>query len=55
MSQDKTNTRPEKAISLHPLTTSQALGAALRVKPSDLKVLEDKEKAERASKKNAKK
>ena len=48
------NTRPDKAISLHPLTTSQALAAALRVKPADLKALEEKEKAERAAKKKAK-
>jgi len=42
------------AISLHPLTTSQALAAALRVKPADIKALEDAEKAKRASKKKAK-
>lgn len=45
------NTRPEKAISLAPLTTSQALGAALRIKPADLKALEEKSKTAKAAKK----
>jgi hypothetical protein len=34
-------TRPEKAISLNPLTPSQALAAALRVMPANLKALEE--------------
>lgn len=48
------NTRPEKALNLHPLTTSQALAAALRVKPSDLKAVEAREKAMKAGKKEKK-
>lgn len=44
-------TRPDKAISLAPLSPEQALAAALRVKPSDLKALEEKEKQERTEKK----
>jgi hypothetical protein len=45
------NTRPQNAISLHPLTPRQAISAALRVKPTDLKALEEKERAEKKRKK----
>lgn len=44
------NIRPEKPISLAPLTTAQALSAALRIKPADLKKVEDAEKAKKAAK-----
>ncbi|QIF00081.1 hypothetical protein [Roseimicrobium sp. ORNL1] len=37
-------TRPDKAISLHPLTAEQAIAAALRVKPADLKKAAQKER-----------
>lgn len=40
-------TRPDKAISLHPLTPEQALLAALKVKPADLKKLEKEQKGEK--------
>jgi hypothetical protein len=43
--------KSDKPISLHPLTTAQALSAALRVKPADLKRLEDEEKSKLAAKK----
>ncbi len=43
--------RRGNAISLAPLTLDEAMGAALRVKPADLKKLEA---AEAASKKRAK-
>ena len=46
MSRDKA----DKPISLAPLTTSQALSAALRIKPADLKRLEEEEKAKRTAK-----
>lgn len=46
----KYNTRPEKAISLHPLTTGEALSAALQIKLADLKRLEKAYKAKRAAK-----
>jgi len=45
------NTRPQRAISLHPLTPRQAIAAALRVKPADLKELEEKALAEKKRKK----
>ena len=45
------NTRPANAISLHPLTPHQAIGAALRVKPADLRALEEKERAAKSRKK----
>jgi hypothetical protein len=38
-------------ISLHPLTPDDALRGLLRVKPADLKRVEEREKAERKSKK----
>lgn len=46
----KYNTRPEKAISLHPLTIGEALSAALQIKLADLKRLEKAYKAKRAAK-----
>ena len=51
MKKEPKNTRPERAISLHPLTPAQAIAAALRVKPADVKVLEEKERAAKASRK----
>jgi hypothetical protein len=47
----KNKSTSDNPISLAPLTTAQALGAALRVKPADLKAVEDAEKAKRAAKK----
>jgi len=44
------NRRSGAKVSLHPLTTAQALSAALRVKPADLKAMEAKERAERKAK-----
>ena len=41
------NTRPKSAISLASLTPAQALLAALRVKPADLKAMKSKEKKEK--------
>lgn len=38
------NTHPAKALSLHPLTTEEALKAALRIKPADLKTAMEKGK-----------
>lgn len=38
-------TDKDKPISLKPLTTSQALAAALRIKPADLKAAAEAEKA----------
>lgn len=46
-----TNTRPKNAISLHPLTPAQALSAALRVNPAELKALEEKARSEKKRKK----
>ena len=45
-----TSTHPGKAISLHPLTVDQAMGAALRVKPADLKAMEEEQAAKIRSK-----
>ena len=46
-----TNTRPKNAISLHPLTPAQAIAAALRVNPADVRALEEKERAAKSRKK----
>jgi hypothetical protein len=43
--------RRGNAISLHPLTPDDALRGLLRVKPADLKRVEDREKADKKSKK----
>lgn len=40
----------DKPISLAPLTTAQALGAALRIKPADLKAVEKAERAKKTGK-----
>lgn len=49
---NKYNTRPERAISLYPLTTGAALAAALQIKLADLKRQEKAYKAKRAAKKS---
>ncbi len=51
MKKQPANTRPERALSLHPLTPQQAIAAALRVKPADVKALEEKERAAKAVRK----
>ena len=45
------NTRPANAISLHGITPRQAIAAALRVNPADIRALEEKERAEKSRKK----
>ncbi|HTL30157.1 MAG TPA: hypothetical protein VL282_13085 [Tepidisphaeraceae bacterium] len=47
--------RRGKAVTLAPLTLEQALGAALRVKPSDMKKLEEADARGKTLKKSTRK
>jgi hypothetical protein len=47
------NTRPKRALSMHPITPEQALLAALRIEPANLKELEEKGRMAKEGKKQS--
>lgn len=55
MAEKPHNPRNEKPVSLHPLTTDQALAAALNVKKADVDKLSEAEKKAKAKPRKPKK